>query len=447
MEYSFGAIKNKVDYRDIPAMAFQPVTALPTTFFTDISLIPVMNQMALGSCVGHAIGLYLQWLDYKETGKLTLVSPRFIYAKSKNIDGYIGQGTYPRVAAKITTDIGACTEKYIPCNDSLTHEEYISIANINGEDAGTYKTKGYAFINPTLNEIKQAIINNGLVLASLEVGDFSKLPVKPGQSGLHYICIYGYDGDILHFRNSWSDQWGNKGNGYFNWVDFDGKIHDIMVITDVPNNLKPVKVISYKLGDRNDGVKILQKDLKTLGFFKYPSITGYFGEVTKAAVIAFQKSVGLLSDGIAGQTTLDAISNAIKNIDVSFGLKPLVFREAKKLIAIMEAVKEPIRIVEGFRSFEKQQEYYDQGRTKPGNIITNAKAGESLHNYGVAFDVIFTEKGYNGNWELLGKVGKALGFEWGGDFTGIVDKPHFEMKLSYTLDDFKQNKVDYNNYK
>lgn len=43
-------------------------------------------------------------------------------------------------------------------------------------------------------------------------------------------------------------------------------------------------------------------------------------------------------------------------------------------------------IYEGFRTNVRQAELYAQGRTKPGNIVTNAQAGQSFHNYGLAID-------------------------------------------------------------
>lgn len=48
----------------------------------------------------------------------------------------------------------------------------------------------------------------------------------------------------------------------------------------------------------------------------------------------------------------------------------------------------------GYRSFEEQDALYAQGRTTPGDIVTNAKGGESAHNYGCATDwTWFDEQG------------------------------------------------------
>jgi peptidoglycan LD-endopeptidase CwlK len=130
-------------------------------------------------------------------------------------------------------------------------------------------------------------------------------------------------------------------------------------------------------------------------------------------------------------------------------LVPLVQRKADAVVAEMARLGHPVRIVEGFRSFERQAQLYAQGRTTPGAVVTNAKAGESFHNYGVAVDFVFRKEGYNAGdtlWSLLGKVGKLQGFEWGGDWKGFVDRPHFELKLGHTLKDFQNSKVDYKKF-
>ena len=129
--------------------------------------------------------------------------------------------------------------------------------------------------------------------------------------------------------------------------------------------------------------------------------------------------------------------------------QPLVGRNAQALVSRMKAVGHPIRITSTYRSSEEQAELYAQGRTTPGNIVTNAKPGESFHNYGVAFDVVFRNEGYDAPealWRRLGSVGKALGLEWGGDWKN-PDRPHFSQTLGYNLEDFQSGTVDYSLYK
>lgn len=68
--------------------------------------------------------------------------------------------------------------------------------------------------------------------------------------------------------------------------------------------------VTLKYDMRGDSVSQLQKDLKSLGFMDIAS-TGYFGKVTKEAVIKFQAKTGLEQDGIAGKLTLGKIESLL----------------------------------------------------------------------------------------------------------------------------------------
>lgn len=115
-------------------------------------------------------------------------------------------------------------------------------------------------------------------------------------------------------------------------------------------------------------------------------------------------------------------------------LHPNIRAKAKEMI--VRADKElgiRLRVTSGFRSWQEQTRLYNKGRSSPGKRVTNAKAGESYHNYGLAFDVVEIKNGKaiwnNPNWQRIGQLGKSLGFEWGGDWVGLVDKPHFQMRF------------------
>ncbi|MGI5848609.1 MAG: peptidoglycan-binding protein [Christensenellales bacterium] len=63
------------------------------------------------------------------------------------------------------------------------------------------------------------------------------------------------------------------------------------------------KSLILNIGNRGEAVTTLQAKLKELGFYTYGSITGYYGSITKSAVLGFQKAYGLAADGIAGPVT------------------------------------------------------------------------------------------------------------------------------------------------
>jgi len=87
-------------------------------------------------------------------------------------------------------------------------------------------------------------------------------------------------------------------------------------------------------------------------------------------------------------------------------------------------------ITDGFRSNAEQTKLYSQGRTTPGKIVTNARAGQSAHNYGLAVDMAFQKSGklsYDPSlYAKIYPIARKIGFELGADWTGFTDKPHFE---------------------
>lgn len=64
-----------------------------------------------------------------------------------------------------------------------------------------------------------------------------------------------------------------------------------------------ISEVLSKVGSRGNEVRQIQTKLKQLGYYK-GSVDGIYGNSTKNAVIAFQKSCGLTADGIAGPKTL-----------------------------------------------------------------------------------------------------------------------------------------------
>lgn len=95
------------------------------------------------------------------------------------------------------------------------------------------------------------------------------------------------------------------------------------------------------------------------------------------------------------------------------------------------------RISSGLRTFEEQTKLYNQGRTTPGKIVTNSKAGQSYHNYGLAIDLaIVKEDGsidWNYNMSKIADIAKTHGITWGGNFQSIKDYPHFEISFGHSV--------------
>ncbi|MDI6781427.1 MAG: M15 family metallopeptidase [bacterium] len=118
-------------------------------------------------------------------------------------------------------------------------------------------------------------------------------------------------------------------------------------------------------------------------------------------------------------------------------LHPIVAKKAITMVTELAKQGIDIIITSTLRTMDEQAEIYAIGRTKPGRIITNAKPGQSWHNFGLAFDVVPVVNGKavwdSYYWEEIGAVGKAQGMMWGGDFKSFKDYPHFEYHPGLTL--------------
>lgn len=108
-----------------------------------------------------------------------------------------------------------------------------------------------------------------------------------------------------------------------------------------------------------------------------------------------------------------------------------------------------LRISQGLRTIAEQDALFAQGRTGPGKIVTNAKGGQSYHNYGLAVDLVELKSDGSVNWNFdykkLKPYSDKYGIEWGGTFKSILDKPHFQLTFGYStskLLTLKKDKVE-----
>lgn len=167
---------------------------------------------------------------------------------------------------------------------------------------------------------------------------------------------------------------------------------------------------------------------------------------------AVQKEIHVTTDGKAGPETWgalyrrlvqhDATSPAVSDVStvdarsekaiqtLHARVRPL----ARALVQAAAAQGLKIKVTSGLRTYAEQDALYAQGRTRPGQKVTNARAGHSNHNFGIAFDVTLWDKETDlPVWEspaykAIGALGAQLGLEWGGNWTTIRDEPHFQLR-------------------
>lgn len=124
-------------------------------------------------------------------------------------------------------------------------------------------------------------------------------------------------------------------------------------------------------------------------------------------------------------------------------LHPSVVTEMMKIITECNTAltgRSQVRITQGLRTFSEQDDLYAIGRTKPGKKVTNAKGGQSVHNYGFAVDICLIIDGKIASWDIKKdwdndgvadwdecvKIFAKYGWSWGGNWTSFKDMPHFE---------------------
>ncbi len=131
------------------------------------------------------------------------------------------------------------------------------------------------------------------------------------------------------------------------------------------------------------------------------------------------------------------------------GIHPELAEKIRLILQAMELLGWPMLVTAGLRSASEQAALYAQGRTAPGGIVTNADGVLKKSNHqaaddglGHAVDCAFLIDGVDHDgeyetvtwnaqplrWDLFGAMVENFGLKWGARFTGLVDRPHAELK-------------------
>jgi peptidoglycan LD-endopeptidase CwlK len=122
-------------------------------------------------------------------------------------------------------------------------------------------------------------------------------------------------------------------------------------------------------------------------------------------------------------------------------LQPSFRSKAEELLEAWKAAGLDVIVTSTLRTNAEQAALYAQGRTTPGKVVTKAKPGTSWHNWGLALDAVPLLAGkpawdvvrFKSVWALYGKVIRAQGLSWGGDWKTFKDYPHVEWHPGLTL--------------
>lgn len=120
-------------------------------------------------------------------------------------------------------------------------------------------------------------------------------------------------------------------------------------------------------------------------------------------------------------------------------LLPVVQGKVLAFIKLCQENDIDILITSTYRDNESQDALYAQGRTAPGKKVTNAKAGQSWHNYRCAIDVVPIRNGKpvwdakDPIWQKVGELGEEAGLEWAGRWKTFKEMAHFQYTGGKTL--------------
>lgn len=123
-------------------------------------------------------------------------------------------------------------------------------------------------------------------------------------------------------------------------------------------------------------------------------------------------------------------------------LLPPVAARCRQFIRKCDEAGIDVIITSTYRSIEEQNNLYQKGRSRPGNRITNAKGGDSFHNWRVAFDFAPLKHGKI-DWndvdlfKRCGEIAESCGLEWGGRWAKFRDFPHCQMTKGNSIEYFK----------
>ncbi len=139
-------------------------------------------------------------------------------------------------------------------------------------------------------------------------------------------------------------------------------------------------------------------------------------------------------------------ANVARDLERLKGVHPDLSSSVQTILAAMDLLGFGMMVTEGVRTTERQIALYAQGRTAPGDIVTdkNGTTNKSRHQvrpdgFGYAVDLAFLDnqdtkavETYSDKmpWDLMGLMGEKLGLTWGGRWETPHDLPHLEKRTS-----------------
>jgi peptidoglycan LD-endopeptidase CwlK len=173
-----------------------------------------------------------------------------------------------------------------------------------------------------------------------------------------------------------------------------------------------------------DRIRFLQRMLRSAGYY-----TGAINGVWSRAVDHAEAQLKTTADQLAAQFGGfdDRSERCIRT------LHPAAQRTAREFLVAVRGSGIDARIISGTRTYEEQNALYRRGRFGDSSPrVTNARAGYSTHNFGIAWDIgifdsgryLTTKKPYRD-----AAAQRPASVEWGGDWASFPDFPHYHLAV------------------
>ena len=233
---AFGAIESKIDVRDYQiACAAAPNVELPEVF--ELNMRAVKNQLAVSSCVAHALAAVVEYFNFMQEKSDTTMSTEFIYGNRIN-HTYTDKGMIIRDALENLRKYGTCPNSSMPGNIEVPE----AIRRFNQDALGVIpaaypnRITNYCSLYKK-NDMKLWLMTKGPIVFSIKwyenywltVNNELHFDEKSEPSGCHCMVIYGWNKEGWLFQNSWGNTWGDGGRAVY---PYDATIREAWGVED-----------------------------------------------------------------------------------------------------------------------------------------------------------------------------------------------------------------------
>ncbi len=233
-QYPLNARPDVPDLRDWP---YEPNLRQLKRYLKVPPKLKILDQQNGSACTGFALAAIIN-LQNRERGIPTTVSPRMLYEMAKRHDEWPGEGyagSSCRGAIKGWYNMGVCSAAKWPYKPREPGDLTVARA----KDARKHTVGAYYRIQPRISDFHAALNETGTIYCSAHTHrgwlraskKTGVIPFEKERMGGHAFAIVGYTAKGFWVQNSWSERWGKKGLGLWQYEDWLANLMDAWVFS------------------------------------------------------------------------------------------------------------------------------------------------------------------------------------------------------------------------